>query len=539
MSRPGAGRSLRHALGLLAVIAVLGVTATSAEAHRSAGTTAIVRFAGDYTVLDFQQSARQGPVTYSFPTYDRLLAFDSTGSKVVPDIVTSYAGTPVNRPKVWTFHMKHGVMCQDGHELSPVDVLNSYERFFTVQKISNSLPAFFGNGPYELHANMKAWTFTFKTLTPFANAPYGFAQTGIICPAGLAALKTDPNALNTQTYGSGPYTLVSAAHNDQVVYQKNPKWRWGPAGTDISKMPDTLIYKIIPDQTTAANVLLTGGTNISPISGPDVYRLLSNGSLQKKTAPNYYPMPLVFNQSASRITSDDKVRAAVMAAVIPSDFIKASGWGYGANPNISYLNPNEKCHMTNKALSQYAPTGGPAKAQQIMQSDGYTLSNGVLTKNGQAAKITLVTSPDFMGGGGPYLANQLKQAGFDVNLQDLSVVPYAGLVVPGNFDAAVEFSYQYFPAPWYNLALNYGPGPPKGGNLGNIGGTDQDYIKASQFAQQRTDCYWSNQLQQLMLTHHVMLPLGEQVTYVFGDQHWNFPNGVPSMEPEWITSTGK
>jgi peptide/nickel transport system substrate-binding protein len=531
-------RSLRRLASVLLLAAVIGATATSAEAHRTAGTTAIVRFPADYLVLDFMQRATQGVTPYSYPTYDRLLAFDQTGTKVVPDIVTSYTATPADRPKVWVFHLKHGVMCADGHQLTPIDVLNSYRRFFAVPKISNQLPAFFGPGPFQLHASMKAWTFRFTTLTPFANAVFGFAQTGIICPAGLAALQSDPNALNTQTYGTGPYTLVSAAHNDQVVYQKNPKWNWGPTGTNIKTMPDTLIYKIIPDQTTAANVLLTGGVDIAPITGPDVQRLAANGSLVHKVARNYYPMMVNFSQTPGRVTADDKVRQAIMSAISPRDFMTASGWS-ATIINPSYYATGEKCHLPASKLAQYIPTGGVSKAQQIMQQDGWTLSNGILTKGGQTAKLTLVTANDLMGGVGQYLASQLKQVGFDVNLQDTAAGQYGVNYISGAWDVGVSLSFQYYPGPLYNLPLYYGAESPKGGNHGMVGDGDQDYIRAAQFAQQRTDCYWGYQLQQVMLQHHISYPMGEQATDVFGDQHWNFPPGIPSLEPEWLTATGK
>jgi peptide/nickel transport system substrate-binding protein len=508
------------------------VVATGAGARPVAGTTAVVRQTGDYVVLDWMTRATQAPVAYSYPLYDRLVAYDRTGTKILPDLAKSWVAVPPGRPRAMTFTLKHGIKCGDGHELTPIDVVNSFKRFFDAPKISNQLPNFFGRGPYHLHADMKKWTFTFRTETPFANMIFGFAQSGIICPAGLEALKSDPQALNKQAYGTGPYTLVSATHGDSVVYQKNPKWVWGPPGTNIKTMPDQLIYKIIPDQTTAANLILTGGLDFGTILGPDVARLAAEKSLQHKTVQNYYPMPLVFSQSVGKVTTDDKVREAIMTAVDGKAFAQAAFLG-NATVTPSYLNPSEPCY--DKSIAKYLPTGGPAKAQQVLRSAGYASnSSGVMTKGGSTLRLTLLTSPDLMGSGGEYLAHQLQAAGFEVNLQDLPATQYSANYVGGNFDAAISFSFQYAPAQGFNIAFYSGATPPKGNNAGNIGGQDQEYSRAALFATQHTTCDWWYRLQRLILQKHVMLPLAEPINDSFGTKKWDFPVVVQALEPAWI-----
>jgi peptide/nickel transport system substrate-binding protein len=520
----------------LLTTAVLAATALAAGVARSADTSVTVRFTGPYQTLDWQARATTGIIAFSWPVYDRLIVVNPDTHKVLPYLASSWTFSPESRPKVANFQLKRGVKCQDGHELTPIDVLNSFKRFFVVPKISNQLPNLFGAGPYHLHADMKKWTFTFRSETPYANMVFGFGLAGIICPAGLEALKTDPNALQKNMYGSGPYSFVSAVANDSVVYKKNPAWKWGPPGSNINTMPDNLTYKIITDETTAANLLLTGGLDIAPVNGPDVDRLRATPSLEAKTLQNFHHMPLIFNTQGGRATADPKVREALMTAIDRKGFVQAA-WGGRAILTPSILNPKMPCY--DKTIEKYAPTGGTAKARQLLQADGYTPnSSGIMTKNGQPLRLSLVTTPALLNAGGEFLAKNLRDAGVDVDLRD-SQATYSASIVGQNFDVGVAASLLFLPIQANNFGNYSGPSPPKGTNNGFQGGGDQEYTRAALIATQRTGCEWLIKLQRLVLTHHVMLPLGQPTQSVFGNKKWAFASNVYLFEPIFMKPYGK
>src|SRR5262249_10908345 len=127
-----------------------------------------------------------------------------------------------------------------------------------------------------------------------------FSALPVICPSGLQALQSNPSALATSAYGSGPYQLVSATHGAQIIWKLRPNWHWGPAGSSTKKMPGTLVYKIVTDNTTAANLLLTGGLDLGTVTGPDVTRLLGNSSLGHISAANWFVAALAFNMRPGR-----------------------------------------------------------------------------------------------------------------------------------------------------------------------------------------------------------------------------------------------
>ena len=79
-------------------------------------------------------------------------------------------------------------------------------------------------------------------------------------------------------------------------------WNWGPLGRKSADLPDTQIWKIVTDDTTAANLLLTGGLDLGTFfGGPDVDRLVASTSLTHTAIPIFFTQNLVFAQDAGKL----------------------------------------------------------------------------------------------------------------------------------------------------------------------------------------------------------------------------------------------
>ena len=92
--------------------------------------------------------------------------------------------------------------------------------------------------------------------------------------------------LATKTDGTGPYALTQAVSNDHYTLTKHAGYTWGPNGatTSAAGLPDTINVKIIPNETTAANLLLSGQLNAANIVGPDTARLEAAQPVQGRNA---------------------------------------------------------------------------------------------------------------------------------------------------------------------------------------------------------------------------------------------------------------
>jgi peptide/nickel transport system substrate-binding protein len=492
-------------LALLATLAVAAGAAASLDRHSAVNTTVTLRQQQDWTSFDFMVDVRPNVMSTTSPAYDYLIASNPTNTGYVPYLATSWKRTA----KSVTFTVRRDAQCDDGHKLTVIDVLNSTRRWLTVPKrtgsVDNSSIGVWGPGPFHLHANLRKSTFTIKSDTASRNLLGAFANLGIICPAGLAALQSNPRALETAMYGSGPYQLVSAAHGDQVSYKLRPQWSWGPKGTSTKSMPTNLVFKVVADDTTAANLLLTGGLDIADVSGPDVDRLLSSGSLIHKVEPNYYVNTLIFNMRSGRPTADDpKLRQALMTAVDPQQWNVAALAGRGQLTS-SPFRPGSDCYDATTKKKMPKPSIDAAK--QILQSDGYTFVNGKATKNGQTIKLTLVGTP-LWNSGGEYLASAFNQLGIDLTFSNLAGSAYGAALLQGNFDISVIRGAGLDPEPGNNMSPIIGlPPSPAGHNIPAWGANDPVFNRYVNAAYQSTNCKYFQLIQQMVLDKSMALPM--------------------------------
>ena len=91
-------------------------------------------------------------------------------------------------------------------------------------------------------------------------------------PAGMDGPRS---RWRTGTAGTGPYELTEAVPGDHYTYEIRDGYTWGPNGatTDEKGLPDTVVMKIVENEGTAANLLLSGEVNAATIQGPDAKRL--------------------------------------------------------------------------------------------------------------------------------------------------------------------------------------------------------------------------------------------------------------------------
>jgi peptide/nickel transport system substrate-binding protein len=416
--------------------AVAASLATGAGAAGDAGGTVTIRATQDFTTFDALQDNRPLARELQRYMYDSLVALGKDASKptFVPYLATSWTATPSSV----TFKVRKDAKCQDGSPLTLDAIADTFRKFIATPKSTSAPARIFGDGPYSVSINKKQSTFTFRTGTPFRNLLYGVGGTLIVCQSGLDAFAQNSHALEEKTYGSGAYTLASAVHGDQVVLKKNPAWKWAPKGVNPADLPDTVIHKVVLNETTAANLLLTGGLDVGQISGADIDRLKSESSLTRKELRGTLVANLMFNMRPGKPFAGDanqKLREAVMTALDPKTFIDVAYAGY-ADASPTQIPPTGDCY--DASLQKAVPTGGIDKAKQILQQAGYTLVNGKLAKDGkQLPKINMLTADDLRGGS-EYFYQTINALGFDIDWNNVLSAGYGTQVLAGNFDLLLQ-----------------------------------------------------------------------------------------------------
>lgn len=244
--------------------------------------------------------AARAMVSYAYES----LVYVTPDGKFEPWLASEWqeSGTQV------TYTLREGITCSDG---TP----------FTAETAANNL---------NYHANKANATFYYGsqvndgiaatadgnklTVTSATNDPFLLANTGsieMVCQAGL----DKPDSLKDTTDGTGLYALSASTPGATYTYTKRDGYKWGPSGvTSTTKgLPDTLEIRVITDEATAANLLLSGEVNAAVITGADRARLDGAGL---KTVGVLNPVgEMLFNERAERPTADPLVRAALVTAL--------------------------------------------------------------------------------------------------------------------------------------------------------------------------------------------------------------------------------
>lgn len=531
-------RWVRWVVGSLIALVLTAVPiAGAARVSSHAGGGGPLLLATDTAVptLDFQRDGSVSPTASSGPAYDKLISYNPYSKKFVPYLAKSWTVTPKLRPKEVVFTLRTDAKCEDGTPVTATVIKNSFERLLTVPKLADPLPKLFGAGPFHIQANDKKHTFTFRTESPYINLLWGFVDSGIICPYGLAQEAANPGWLETHQAGSGPYDLVNFVPNQLVQWKKKANWTWAPPGVNPGRMPSVMTWQTTLNVTTIANLLTTHQAQIGFLNpGPDTARLKSDSSLTTETAVGGTPLSVIFNQRPGHPGTDPTVRAALSAAISPKD-VGLATWGSASTPTPSFLTPDNACF--DKKVYSLAPKGDITAARKILTSAGWTPgSNGIMTKNGKPLHIDLISRIDRYAGVGEYLANQWRKIGVDVKLVDGVGTAYTSALQAANFDAGVYRAQNNRPIPWFQMNAYYGAPSPVGINYSAAGLGNNDYARAGLFLQQRTDCYWADKMQELMLTQHLILPLAWPIfaAVAVKDAVLKFQTDMQAPDPRWI-----
>ncbi len=488
-----------------------GTSGSSSARTYVAGGTLTIRGIGDFRLFDPMIAADNTTNLYMANSYATLLYLGADG-KLVGYLAKSWKASATSV----TFTLKSGITCADGTPVTPTVVKNSFQRMFDIKDAYNSI--LFGPGPYSTSADDAAGTFTFTVGTPYSDLLYSFSQTfpnshtGIICPAGLK----DTSQFPTKMFGAGPYTLVDAVHSDHVTFKLRSDFAWGPYGVTAKTvgMPDTLIYKIIGSETTAANALLTGAVDVAPVAGSDIDRLLNETTLiQARTLASYALRNLAFNESPGHIGTDQSIRQALITAVDPQGYLQGAYNGHGQTSS-TFVAESVNCY--DPSTQKMVPKPSITAARKILTDAGWTYgSNGKLSKNGQNLKFAYMGSAA-EGAASEYLAGQWSQMGADVNLTIPDSTTYAQYLLASNFEVSTIGGV--VPTPTIAAASKRisGPVPPKGTNYPQI--TDPLLDSEAAAAQQTTGAdscrHWANFQQELWKKWHLR-PLAAAYAYTF------------------------
>lgn len=432
-------------------------------------------------------------------------------------------------PDSITFTLRDDAFCADGTPVTPTVVANSLQRMIDAEAQYNSL--LFGPGPYEVIADDEAGTVEFNVGTPYSYLEYAFANnfpgtsTGIICPAGLEAGADLENNL----YGAGPYTVSEVVDGEQITLELRDDFAWGPDGVtaETPGIAETVVYQVVNNTTTAANLLLTGDLDIAEVAGPDRERLQNEPDVTAFQAVNFAVLPLTFNHLEGHPTADPALRQALITAVDPARFVEAA-WRGEAQMGPSIIPEQSRCF--DPSVSERVPEPSIDAARQVLADNGYDVSGDTVTLDGEPVEITVILSNQ-LDPAPEYLRDVWTELGVEVDLRSVDYQVYVSdAILDGQHDVSLMQTSAPAPIPGPLGVRTTGALPTDGVNYTWIIDSELDeMVSEAVTLLGEEECELWSQYQHRLWDEWHLLPLGMPYNYTFG-QGVDMSRGIRPLE---------
>jgi peptide/nickel transport system substrate-binding protein len=294
----------------------------------------------------------------------------------------------------WTFHLRHGVQCNNGYgELTSDDVVFSLRRAAD-GKISSfssdfaGVESIEGSDPYTVRLK-------FKQRPPSVLGTLTNYQGGnIVCKKAVEKLGDD---FRTQAVGTGPFAFAEYTPNQSVVLVANKNYFRG------APKIDRIVYKYIPSDATRDLAYASGEVDLT--YGRQDQTWAERMQKEPHTIVDVFGPGELSNISLN-ITKppldDLRVRQAIAYALNRKELVKFKG-ELTAREAVSIV-PHDYLGTDETApLYPY----DPAKAKQLLTEAGYP--NGLTVKAIQTQLSSMLNTMQIA-------QAQLKKAGIDLQL---------------------------------------------------------------------------------------------------------------------------
>lgn len=449
--------ALRQTLATVACAAVAACAAPD-ESRQDVFTVAIPTDPG---ALDPHHSATYAPAFILPFAYEGLIT-RGADLRPQPGLARAWrqAGSAI------TYWLREDATCADGSRLTAAEVAAN---FAYIADPRNGSPQLGSGVPMGAQVSFDEDARTVTIASPRPNS-FLLDMTGmvpIVCRPGLE----DRRRLARATHGTGLYRLTGWKANDHYVFELRPGHRWGSDGTgsDTRGLPRQVVFRIIPNQTTAANLLLSGQITAAGVSGPDRERLEAAGF--RAVASRSPAIQMWFNQAPGRVTADEDVRRALAMAVNRQMIAKAAGGGRWALPprRLAGAEPMACRSETAAGSAPYAP----AEAARLLDRAGWRRgADGIRHKDGRRLSLQLVydrelVDASLMNAAVELATAQWRSAGVEVRGRALAG-PMIGEVLFGTSDYDISWVPVIVTLPNRLLMFTSGPTPPRGVNFPNL-----------------------------------------------------------------------
>jgi peptide/nickel transport system substrate-binding protein len=507
---------MRRSSLFVAIVAASCLVASACSGSGSGTGTTGSSGGGTFTMSQLDDTDGMDPYRDGTGLYLVGLAYDSL-LNLRPDgtFVSGLADKWSADARTATFTLRQGVTCSDGTPLTASQVAADMSFVGNEKNASALYGRFTPPLPFRATGDDGTGTVT-VTMTgkPFGFLLHTLGLLPIVCPKGLK----DPKALERATDGTGPYVLSEAEPGQRYTFTARKDYAWGPDGATTTGQPGsphTIVVRVITNETTAANLLLSGELNMAQVIGQDRSRLQAKGfkALEVPQAGAW----LFFNHRGGRPNSDELVRRALVQSLDLDEVVKVSTLQTGrAATGLTALEP-KACADDSPALGDLPGHDAAAAGTQLDQAGWVKGPDGKRSKDGKPLAIDLYYVPAFLPGGKPaaeLIAQQWESLGATVKTTAGTLTGLVQVQKNGNYDVLLQPFNSSLPSRF--VSLMSGPTPPDGNNFSGIDNRAYTDLvtKASAITAPESCTYWK-QAEQALFRAVDVAPISERIGYYF------------------------
>ncbi|MEW5686717.1 MAG: ABC transporter substrate-binding protein [Pseudomonadota bacterium] len=443
------------------VLAGVAALALAGCADEPAGTGGDFTFAlpGDPGGLDPHHSATYAPVMMLGFAYEGMVA-RGPDLEPRPGLAESWTQTSDSI----TYRLRDGLTCADG---TPLTIRDVAENFAYIADPANGSSLLGAGVPVGAKVEVDA---PGRAVTIRAAKPNSFLldMTGgvpMVCRRGLQ----DRERLRNHTEGTGPFRLTEARANDVYVFERRQGRTWGIEPTSAAA-PRRVVVRIVPNASTAANLLLAGEITAAGVTGFDRLRLERAGF--KAVRSRSPAVQMWFNQAEARATHEEAVRRAMILGVDVGQLAKVAGGGHWVLPPRRLAGAEPMACATDTATPA-TPRRDARAAAALLDRAGWRLgADGIRTKQGRRLRLQLVydrelTDASMIAAAVELAVLQWREIGIEVEARSLAG-PMIGEVLFGTSDYDISWVPVIVSLPNRLMMFTSGPKPPKGLNFPNL-----------------------------------------------------------------------
>jgi len=419
--------------------------------------TITIGYATDPGNLDPAQQITSSAGQAAALAYDAPVFIASNGS-VQREAISQWQA---KNPSEYILTVTKGITFSDGSALTP-QILAANINYIANPRNKSDLTGLAVPPGAQAAGDNATGRVTVKLAAPDSFFVENLSQLYIVGPRGLVNRKL----LASHSDGSGPYVLSTVTPGQSYTYDIRKGYHWGPGNTSTSArgMPAKVILDVVPNETTAANELLSQELNIAEVTGPDRQRLASAHLFS--ASQNVGLGKMVFNQTPGLPTADPAVRKALILGINLHAIRAVIDNGAAVEPTGMFTDPKA---CPGDTLQGNIPGYDLAAAKSALSADGWQAgSNGIRSKDGKQLTLSLLYGSNSPFDAAAQLAAQeWKQLGVNVTLSpEGENAVNTALLGTGKWD--IVWAGLDVPNPQSLTPILSGPVPPHGTNVAHL-----------------------------------------------------------------------